>query len=54
MEKLSCLIWVLWDPYRGPMLTLSFSIRFLCDLYLVLQGPYGKVIRSYRGPMGAL
>ena len=39
---------------RGPMGTLSSSIKFLWDLHPVLQGPYGKVILSYRGPMGTL
>ena len=54
MEKLSCPIRVLWELYRSPMGTLSSSIKFMWDLYLVLQGPYGQIILSYGCPMGAL
>ena len=54
MEKISCPIRVLWDPYMGPMGTRSSSVKILWHLYPVLQGLYGKVILSYRDPMGAL
>ena len=59
MEKLCCPIGVIWEPYRGPMGTLSYYIRFLWDLYHILQGPNAKLScpmdvlwEPYRGPMG--